>query len=144
MYDRLLVPIDGSPESLEAVDEAAALASAVDAELTGLYVVDTRDYSTIPEAKWISLADELEREGERALAEAEKRAEAAGVTMTTVVVRGVPHESILEHAEDIGADVVVMSTHGRTGLDRFLLGSVTEKVIRSTELPVLVIRASSD
>ncbi|UWG47195.1 Nucleotide-binding protein, UspA family [Halanaeroarchaeum sp. HSR-CO] len=143
MYDRLLVPIDGSPESLEAVDEAAALAGALDAELTGLYVVDTRDYSTIPEAKWISLADELEREGERALEEAERRAEAAGVTMTTVVDRGIPHDSIIEYADEIGADVIVMSTHGRTGLDRFLLGSVTEKVIRSTELPVLVIRAQS-
>lgn len=144
MYDRLLIPTDGSPESLEAVDEAVALGAAVDADLTALYVVDTRDYSTIPEAKWLTIANELEREGERALAEAERRAEAAGVTMTSVMVRGVPHDSIIDHADEIGADLIVMSTHGRTGFDRFLLGSVTEKVIRSTDLPVLVIRAQTE
>ena len=144
MYERLLVPTDGSPESMEAVDEAVALAAAVDADLAALFVVDTRDYSTLPEGKWVSIADELEREGERALEAVERRAADAGVATSTAVVRGVPHEAILSHADDVGADLVVMSTHGRTGIDRFLLGSVTEKVIRSTALPVLVIRARTD
>ena len=144
MYDRLLVPTDGSPESFEAVDEAVSLAAAVGADLAALFVVDTRDYSTLPEGKWLSLADELEREGERALATVERRADAAGVAVSTAIVRGIPHEAILEHAAETAADVVVMSTHGRTGIDRFLLGSVTENVIRSTDLPVLVVRAQSE
>lgn len=144
MYDRLLVPTDGSPESFEAVDEAVSLAAAVGADLAALFVVDTRDYSTLPEGKWLSLADELEREGERALETVERRADAAGVSVSTAIVSGIPHEAILQHAADTEADVVVMSTHGRTGIDRFLLGSVTEKVIRSTDLPILVIRAQSE
>ncbi|MFW5938290.1 MAG: universal stress protein, partial [Halanaeroarchaeum sp.] len=100
MYERLLVPTDGSPESLEAVDEAVALAAAVGADLAGVFVVDTRDYSTLPEGKWISLADELEREGRRALEAVERRADDAGVSVSTAIVRGVPHEAILAHAAE--------------------------------------------
>lgn len=144
MYDNLLVPTDGSPASLGAVDEAVSLASAVDAHLTAVYVVDTRDYGTLPEGEFTSLATELEAEGERALKEVEDRAQAADVSVATAIVRGIPHESILEYADETDADVIVMGTHGRTGIDRFLLGSVTEKVIRSTDLPVLVTRSQSE
>jgi len=144
MYDRLLVPTDGSPESLRAVDEAIDLATVLGADLTALYVVDTRDYSTLPEAKWLALADELEAEGERALAAVDRRASEADIPLSTAIVRGVPHQSIVEYAVEASADVIVMSTHGRTGLDRFLIGSVTEKVIRSTSTPVLVIRVDGD
>ncbi|MFB6093978.1 MAG: universal stress protein [Halanaeroarchaeum sp.] len=144
MYDRLLVPTDGSPESLAAADEAFAFAGAVGASVEAVFVVDTRDYSTLPEGKWVSIADELEAEGERALEEVEARAEDAGVPVSTAVTRGVPHEAILERAETVGADLIVMATHGRTGIDRFLLGSVTEKVIRSTDRPVLVVRFDGD
>ncbi|AKH97063.1 universal stress protein [Halanaeroarchaeum sulfurireducens] len=144
MYDTILVPTDGSPESLTAVDEAADLASALDADLVALYVVDTRDYATLPETKWVTLAEELEQAGERALAKVEKRADEHDVPVSTTVVRGVPHESILEYADEAGADAIVMSTHGRTGIDRFLLGSVTERVIRSADLPIVVVGAGED
>ncbi|MFB6134511.1 MAG: universal stress protein [Halanaeroarchaeum sp.] len=144
MYEHLLVPTDGSPESFVAIEEGADLAAALDAELTALYVVDTRDYSTLPESKWRTIVEDLEAEGERALEEATRRAQKRGVAIETRLDRGVPHESILQAGEEIGADLLVMSTHGRTGIDRFLLGSVTEKVIRSTTVPVLVIRAESD
>ena len=144
MYDTILVPTDGSPESLTAVDEAAELASSLDADLVALYVVDTRDYATLPETKWVTLAEELEQAGERALAKVEKRADEYGVPVSTTVIRGVPHESILEYADEAGADAVVMSTHGRTGIDRFLLGSVTERVVRSADLPIVVVGSSQD
>lgn len=144
MYDHLLVPTDGSPESFAAVDEGVDLAAALEATLTFLYVIDTRDYSTLPESKWLRIVEDLESEGDRALAEATRRAETRDVPIETRLERGVPHESILQMAAEIGADLLVMSTHGRTGIDRFLLGSVTEKVIRSTEVPVLVTRAQTE
>ncbi len=110
----------------------------------GLYVVDTRDYSTVPESTWLSLREELESAGEEALAAVERRAAATGVPVTTAVSRGVPYEEILEYAARNGVDVVVMGTHGRTGVDRFLLGSVTEKVIRRATMPVLVVNIGDD
>jgi nucleotide-binding universal stress UspA family protein len=140
MYDRILVPTDGS-DGVEAVlDEAIELAELTGATLHGLYVVDARDYSTLPEAKWLSIAEELESAGERALETVTERAEAAGVDVETTIERGVPHEQILEVASANGADLVAMGTHGRSGLNRFLLGSVTEKVVRGADVPVLVVR----
>lgn len=107
-----------------------------------MYVIDTRDYSTLPESKWLTLEDELRAEGEHAVADVADRAERAGVTVTTTIERGIPHEEILAYADANDVDVIVMGTHGRTGLNRFLIGSVTEKVIRSADVPVLVIRIS--
>lgn len=140
MYDRILVPTDGSDGVDRVLDEAVELAELTGATIHGLYVVDARDYSTLPEAKWLSIAEELESAGERALETVTERAEAAGVDVETDIDRGVPHEQILDTASETDADIVAMGTHGRSGLNRFLLGSVTEKVVRGADVPVLVVR----
>ncbi|MFW6385169.1 MAG: universal stress protein, partial [Halodesulfurarchaeum sp.] len=111
------------------------------ASIHGLYVIDTRDYSTLPESNWIGLMEEeLEAEGERALESVRRRAERADVDVSTSLERGVPHKKIVEYVDDHDIDLVVMGTHGRTGLDRFLIGSVTEKVLRSADVPLLIVR----
>jgi len=140
MYDRILVPTDGSEGVERVLDEAVELAELTGATIHGLYVVDARDYSTLPEAKWLSIAEELESAGEKALETVTDRAEAAGVDVTTTIERGVPHEQILEAADTNDTDLLAMGTHGRSGLNRFLLGSVTEKVVRGADVPVLVVR----
>ncbi|MFB6079752.1 MAG: universal stress protein [Haloferacaceae archaeon] len=144
MYQRILIPTDGSEGAGKAIREGVGLADLTGATVHGLYVVDTRDYNTLPESKWVTLQDELEAEGERAIEALRSEADAAGVDAVTAVVRGIPHEEILSYAEDNDVDLVVMGTHGRTGFDHFLLGSVTEKVIRRSSVPVHVVRLDDD
>ena len=143
MYGRILVPTDGSDGSRRAIEEAVGMAELTGATLHGLYVVDTRDYNTLPESKWLDLEDELRAQGEDALDVVRDAAE-SGVEVETRIERGIPHEEILAYAEAEGIDLVVMGTHGRTGLDRFLIGSVAEKVVRSADVPVLVINLGAD
>jgi len=142
MYEKILVPTDGSPEGERAVEEAIELATLTGGRVLALYVVDTRDYNTLPESKWAMLSDELESEGETAVEAVAERAGEAGVEIETAVERGVPHEAILEFAESAGADVIVMATHGRSGVERFLMGSVTERVVRQAAVPVLVVHVA--
>jgi nucleotide-binding universal stress UspA family protein len=137
MYSTILHPIDGSEASMAATDHAIELAAATDATLRVLYVVDVSalaadDYGTV-------LLDSLERSGRDAVDEVAARAEAAGVEAESVIETGVPFREILEETETSGADLVVMGTHGRTGLDRFLLGSVSARVVRTSPTPVLVV-----
>jgi len=81
--------------------------------------------------------DTLERRGRKVVGEVVDRAEDAGVAATGVVRRGRPHRAILDYVEAEGVDVVVMGTHGRRGLERYLLGSVAERVVRLSPAPVL-------
>lgn len=140
MYEDVLVATDGSDGVEAAVREAVDLADLSGARLHALYVVDDRHYNALPDSAWFTLEEAMEGEGEAAVAAVRERAEAAGVPVSTAVIRGVPHEEILAYADDPGVDAVVMGTHGRSGLDHVLLGSVTEKVIRRADVPVLVVR----
>lgn len=139
MYERLLVPTDGAAAIEPAVDHALNLAEVSGGTLHALHVVDTRDYSSLPEAELLSLQSEFEHHGERALAAVADRAEARGVPVETAIDRGVPHETIVEYADRHEMDVVVMGTHCRRGLQRVLVGSVTEKVLRTSPVPVLAV-----
>ena len=113
MYDSILVPTDGSEGSAEAVAEAAELAATTGATVHGLYVVDTRDYSALSEAQWLTVEDELRAAGESALEEVTERAAAAGVDADTALSRGVPHEEILGYAEETGVDLDEQRVGGR-------------------------------
>lgn len=140
MYGEILVPTDGSAEAARAAAEAVELARLTDGRLHGLYVVDTRSYGALSESKWLTLEESLEQEGEEAMETLRVSSDTADVPLVTSVERGVPHRRIQAYAEEHGIDAIVMGTHGRTGLDHFLLGSVTEKVIRRANVPVLVVR----
>jgi nucleotide-binding universal stress UspA family protein len=142
MYGTNLVPTDGSAGASAALDEAVALAEQFDATVHSLYVVDVTAIDA--ETGVVDLAESLERTGEQVTETAVTRAEDAGVEATGTVVTGTPHRAILEYVDDHDVDLVVMGTHGRTGLERYLLGSVTEKVVRTADVPVLTIRAGED
>ena len=143
MYDEILVPTDGSDASELAIEHAIDMARTYDARLHALYVVDTGAYSTL-DAGAEMLLDSLEEEGEAAVNRVEERADDAGVSASTEVTAGTPHRAILDYAEDHDVDLIVMGTHGRTGLDRYLLGSVTERVVRTADVPVLTVRMESE
>lgn len=133
MFDRVLVPVDGSDQSVRALEQGVAVARAVDATLDVVTVVDVRELDTAADVAPKKAA------GEDLVAETLAQVDTDGVPVTTAVERGVPDETIRTYADEHGVDLVVMGTHGRTGVRRFVLGSVTERVIRLSDVPVLVV-----
>jgi nucleotide-binding universal stress UspA family protein len=134
MYDDILVPSDGSPEADAAASHAIQLASHVDATLHALFVVD-------PDPPGLDLAggteidaDRSER-GERVLSDIRERAAERGIDVETTVAEGDPADVIVQQADGT-ADLVVMGTHGRSGVERVLIGSVAERVVRASPVPV--------
>jgi len=142
MYDRVLFPTDGSDAAERALDLAVAVAGAHDAELHVLYVADTNQ----PSLSRIQgqVVDALEGEGDRIVEDAATTARNAGVDVTTEVVQGGPSQTILDYVDARGVDLVVMGTRGERDVERLLLGSVTERVVRSSPVPVLAVPPDSD
>ena len=143
MYDRVLVPTDGSTASENAIEHAIGLAKQYGATLHALYVVDAGTYSSLEAAADV-VVDELRAEGTEAVEAIAAQAEDAGVAVETAIETGIVHRSIVDYVDNEGIDLVVMGTHGRTGVGRFLLGSVAEKVIRTADAPVMTVRATAD
>lgn len=142
LYERILVPTDGSAASEAAIEQGVELAEIHDATIHAIYVINTASFATIPtEGSWEGISDILEREGEEALNEVVQAAQARDVPVERVTREGSPSREILRYAESEHCDLIVMGTHGRGGIDRLLLGSVTEKVVRSAPMPVLTIQA---
>lgn len=140
MYEDILVPTDGSDEVESAIDHAIALAAETGARIHALYVVDTATATAVPEAQWTTMEEFLEGAGERALEAVTAQVAERDIPVQTALRHGTPHKEILAYVDERDVDLVVMGTHGRSGLDRVLLGSVTEKVIRQATVPVLVTR----
>ncbi|WP_324662598.1 universal stress protein [Haloarcula sediminis] len=138
MYDRILVPTDGSDGMEPAVDHARDLAAVHGATLHGLYVVDTGSFATLPvETTWEGVSGLLREEGEQAVS---AFAEMAGdVPVETAIREGNPSREIVDYADEFDCDTVVMGTHGRGGIDRLLLGSVAERVVRTAPVPVVTV-----
>jgi nucleotide-binding universal stress UspA family protein len=143
MYSQILVPTDGSPASDAAIEHAIDLAEQYDATLHALYVVDGAAYSTL-EAGAQVVVDALKSEGEEATRRVAAAAEREGVDCETVVATGTAYSTIRDYVDEHAIDMVVMGTHGRKGLDRYLLGSVTERVVRTSDVPVLTVRHPTD
>jgi nucleotide-binding universal stress UspA family protein len=147
MYDSILVPTDGSDVAEAAVDQAVGIADKYDATLHALYVADTdaiayrfgtEEVEKIKQGEFGD-ATELREQAEAATGYVAQRAKEHGVAVVEHHTGGQPHSMIANHAEDQGTDLIVMGSHGRSGVRRALLGSVTERVLRSTEVSVLVV-----
>mgnify|MGYP005857058663 CR=1 FL=1 len=141
IYDRILVPTDSSPEGRRAVAHAVDLAEVHDAMISGLYVINTASYNGLPmEAAWEGVTTLLNTDGHESLEVVEAMATDRGVPVATEIVEGSPTKAIIKAADRNHCDLIVMGTHGRGGLDRLLLGSVAEKVVRRAEIPVTTVR----
>lgn len=141
MYDDVLLPVDGATSATAVLHHAGALAHRTGATVRLLNVADTaRDSVTVAGRE---VVDALEREGERVVDDAAATLDTLGVEYATDVVQGSPAETIVDYATRYEYDLVAMATHARSGLSRYLLGSVTEKVIRLSSVPVLTL-ASED
>ncbi|WP_049923791.1 universal stress protein [Halopiger djelfimassiliensis] len=149
MYERILVPTDGSDTAEVAVDHALDLAEKYGAEVHALYVVDTDSMSLSLGAEQVDRIrqgqygemEEVRTRAEKATATVTDRAEELGLDAVEHVSAGRPHSLIEEYADDNDIDLIVMGSHGRAGIRRTLLGSVTERTLRSTTIPVLVVDA---
>jgi nucleotide-binding universal stress UspA family protein len=143
MYDDVLLAVDGSEGSKRAADEAIAQAATHGAALHVVSVVDATTADVGSTGGDVLRA--LEREQQAAVDEAVERARAADVpTVEASVLSGVPASAIVEYAADRDVDLVVVGTHGRTGIEHVVLGSVAERVVRTADAPVLVVPAAGD
>lgn len=144
MYDDILVATDGSEATLGAITNALSLADAYGATVHALYVVDMRAISVDNEGfDDDPVIDLLLDRGERATGEIRRRAESRGLDVVTKVDPGTPASRIRGYAADNGIDLVSMGTRGRSGIERHLLGSVAERVLRKSPVPVLTTRAAA-
>jgi len=136
-FGKILLPTDGSKFSKAATERAIGLAGAYGGELAALSVVDFNEefYTEAPEA-----VDDFVKWAKTVVDGVKKKAEAKGVKAEGFVREAEAYEAITSLAKEQGATLVVMGSHGRTGLRRLLMGSVTEKVIGHTSIPVLVVK----
>jgi nucleotide-binding universal stress UspA family protein len=148
VYKRILVPVDGSRTAMLGLREAIRMAGSHGSRLRLLHVLDlARMLGTLMRARDSSeLVAGLQRKGERALESARALAAKHRVMADSAVVSR-PEEraavAILEEAKRWNADLIVMGTHGRRGLNRILMGSDAELVVRSSPVPVLLVRATA-
>ncbi|MDD3248254.1 MAG: universal stress protein [Methanosarcina sp.] len=138
-YRKILLATDGSENAKSAACSGLEIARSAGAEVYAVYVAGISCCSPImPESyDW-----EIGKEGSEAVAEIEKMGKETGVTVNSVLLQGNPAQEILDFAEKNDIDMIVLGTQGKAGIDRFLLGGVTEKVVRHAKAEVLVVRAS--
>lgn len=148
MYQRILVPVDGSPTSDRGLQEAIHLARLTHGSLRLLHVVDDLSFALAMDAyagysgDWMNT---LREAGRRVLDEARAQVVAAGLDAESVLydsVEGRVHELTVAEAKRWPADVIVIGTHGRRGVGRLVLGSSAEYVLRLSPVPVLLVRAA--
>ena len=136
MYRHILIPTDGSALAELGVAHGLALAKSVGARVSLIYVVEPFPEMTGQFARYIELRKD---EAASALDRAANAAKEAGVSSETIQVENPqPHQGIIAAAEDRGCDLIVISSHGRSGLSMLLIGSVTNKVLALAKIPVLV------
>ncbi len=148
MYDRIVVPVDGSKLSECALDHALTIASGCQAKQLVLLMIVEKYESGPAGYTWGGVASEgrvaQTTQGVRARAigyvtSLAKKLESQGLPVAGTVVQGAPAEAILEYAKNIQADLIIMSTHGRSGPSRWAMGSTTDRVLRFSPIPVLIV-----
>ena len=144
MFKHILVPVDGSSTAQLAVDKAIGLAKAFGSRVTTIFVIDPYPFTGVGtdfaygQAEYLSAAT---AEANAAIKAARTALEAAGVDVSSSVVEShAAWRGVVESANSIPADLIVMGSHGRSGLEKLVLGSVTQAGLSHTHLPVLVVR----
>jgi nucleotide-binding universal stress UspA family protein len=144
MFKHILVPVDGSPTSMLAVAKAVGLAKAFGSSVTALYVIDPYPFTGVGadfaygQSQYLSAAT---AEANAALEAVRQTMQEAGVNVDVLLGEGhAVHEGVVQALEKTGADLIVMGSHGRRGLEKLMLGSVAQRVLSAVHVPVLVVR----
>ncbi|ELY54500.1 universal stress protein [Natronococcus jeotgali] len=140
MYQELLLATDGSDGARRAADHAIELARQLDASLHILSVSEDGPHA---EQKRDLMRTDLEDQAAEAIEHAEEKAAGNGIDVRTTIRHGVPQEEIVDAAEAHDADLIVVGTVGRSGLDQLIVGSVAEEVVRNASVPVVTVRDES-
>ena len=138
MYQQILVPTDGSQGSAHVALQAIDLAEQYGATVHVLYVVDDSVRTLLPDMG--SSGESLDERGQEAIDRVTKMASVHGVEATGELREGDPADEILAYADEIEADAIVAGTHGRSGIERRLIGSVAERLVRYATCPVMTVR----
>jgi len=143
MYKRILVPLDGSDLAKTALDQAEKLAKTFDAEIVLFQVVPFMPIYGSPELVTPLIVDEKQKEAvEKYLAELAEELKKRGFKVTTAVRTGQQVAAeIIDFAKESGVDLIIMCTHGRSGISRWVLGSIAHKVLIRAETPILLLRS---
>jgi nucleotide-binding universal stress UspA family protein len=140
LFEKILIATDGSEKNKSAVEEAVKIARACGSTVYAIYVMDE---SLMKSAIEVPIAEDLYRrirdEGEKAVNRVKESAQ--GVNLETFILSGRPARVITEFAEQKAVDLIVVGTQGKSGIERFLLGSVADEVIRTADCPVLAIKS---
>jgi nucleotide-binding universal stress UspA family protein len=142
MFRKIIVAIDGSEVSKKALSVAIDETKAWNAELHAIYVIETGLLSSIPVDNTIeAIYGLLENEGEQVMDFCRGKADEAGIAFKSHISQGHAGNEILKAAETEGADLIILGSHGKSEVDRFLLGSVTTYVVRHSSISTLVVRS---
>lgn len=133
-YDDILLPTDGSEGAELAVEWGIALAEVYGATIHTVYSVDTSRFAGVE--GMAEIHDALEQTGRHALETVREHARAADVSVAGSIASGPAARTILSYSEEHDVDLIMMGTHGRSGIERYLIGSVTETVVRNADVPV--------
>jgi nucleotide-binding universal stress UspA family protein len=139
----IVIATDGSDNTQKAISFGIKLAKLNGALVYALHVVDASSVTQSWTAGKETMNEILREDGLKATSKVKECGETSGVEVKEVILEGHPSEEIIDFAENNDIDLIVMGTLGKTGLDRFLMGSVAEKVVRNSKVPVLVVRGES-
>lgn len=161
-YQHILVPLDGSERAASAIAHAESIAKLSNARLVLLQVIPSAAMLVsetaiaspgmgmptidpfLSASQFDSVEDALVQEATKTLTDAAKPLQDSGLHVETVILSGLPADSIVAYATENKIDLIVMSTHGRTGLSRLLFGSVAESVLRHATCPIMLVRVASE
>ncbi len=138
---KILIATDGADYTREAVKKGLSLAKILGASVTGIYVVDIRSFAaTYMEEMDYAYVSTISDHGDRVLEDFRQQALSMGIEVRTIKREGIPAEEIVSVAEEDDMDMIVLGSFGQSALEKLLLGSVAEKVIRHAPCPVLLVR----
>lgn len=142
MFRKILVGLDGSEPANRALEAAISEARVWNAEIHVVYVVETGLFSSLPMDNTLEVIySVLQKEGEEILEAARKKADAAGIPLTTHLRQGHAGSEIIALAGELGADLILLGSYGKSGVDRLLLGSVTDYVVQNSPITTTVVRS---
>lgn len=144
MFEKIMIATDGSGPSYQAAKQGVEIARAFEGHVMAVYVVDMARLADLPGYTGISgtkdrLLELMIRQGQEAIDEVERIALDAGVTCSKVILKGQPSDELLRFSQESGADLLVLGSIGKSGLNRFLLGSVAQKVVQHTKVPTMLV-----
>jgi nucleotide-binding universal stress UspA family protein len=149
MFQKIIIATDGSAPSYQAAKQGVEIARVSGGQVAAVYVVDVPRLAQLPGYAGIAgtkdqLLELMIHQGQEATEEIERIAADAGVTSSKVILKGHPSDELLKYSQEARADLLVMGSIGKSGLNRFLLGSVAQKVVQHAKVPIMLVPGNRD